>query len=118
MGLQVRSTRTLLSEALGPEVTISFRPGTMVIAIDERILTAGRRGEWLGRLRKLGDRATEAGHAEGLRNARAQVFSGKWSWAADGLSYSWAEFVVGRVRSCGSLTGGGGLWNRGVRLPV
>ena len=53
-------TRTLLSEALGPEVTISFRPGTMVIAIDERILTAARRGEWLGRLRNLGNRAAEA----------------------------------------------------------
>jgi pimeloyl-ACP methyl ester carboxylesterase len=53
-------TRTLLSEVLGPEVTISFRPGVMVITIDERILAVGRRTEWLGRLRNLGDRATEA----------------------------------------------------------
>jgi pimeloyl-ACP methyl ester carboxylesterase len=53
-------TRTLLSEALGPEVTISFRPGAMVIAIDDRILAVDRRAEWLGRLRNLGNRAAEA----------------------------------------------------------
>jgi hypothetical protein len=53
-------TRTLLSEALGPEVAISFRPGAMVIAIDDRILAVDRRAEWLGRLRNLGNRAAEA----------------------------------------------------------
>ncbi len=53
-------TRTLLAEALGPEVTISFRPGAMIIVIDDRILGVDRRAEWLGRLRNLGDRAAEA----------------------------------------------------------
>ena len=43
-----------------PEVTITFRPGAMVSSLDERMLAAGRRNEWLGRLRNLGDRAGEA----------------------------------------------------------
>jgi pimeloyl-ACP methyl ester carboxylesterase len=59
-GLAGPLTRTLLSEALGPEVTISFRPGAMVISLDTRLLAVGRRSEWLGRLRNLGDRAAEA----------------------------------------------------------
>src|ERR1017187_3563706 len=53
-------TRTLLAEALGPEVTIAFRPGAMIITVDESILVAKRRTEWLDRLRNLSDRAGEA----------------------------------------------------------
>lgn len=53
-------TRTLLAEALGPEVAIAFRPGAMIITVDERILVAKRRTEWLDRLRNLGARAGEA----------------------------------------------------------
>ena len=53
-------TRTLLVDALGPEVTITFRPGAMVISIDERNLVAEKRNEWLGRLRNLGQQAAEA----------------------------------------------------------
>jgi pimeloyl-ACP methyl ester carboxylesterase len=52
-------TRTLLSEALGPEVTITFRPGAMVITIDERNLV-DKRDEWLSRLRKLSEKASVA----------------------------------------------------------
>ena len=65
-GLAGPLTRTLLSEALGPEVTITFRPGVMTIAIDEQVWAAARRDEWLGRLRNLGERAAEAG-ADGRR---------------------------------------------------
>ena len=53
-------TKTLLSETLGPEVAITFRPGTMVMTIDERILTAEHRDEWLRRLSHLAERADEA----------------------------------------------------------
>ena len=53
-------TRTVLAEALGPEVNIAFRPGAMVITVDESILGPKRRTEWLDRLRNLGDQAGEA----------------------------------------------------------
>ena len=59
-GLARALTKTLLSETLGPEVAISFRPGTMVMTIDERILTAEHRDEWLRRLGQLAERAEEA----------------------------------------------------------
>ena len=59
-GLARALTKRMLSDALGPEVSISFRPATMVMTIDERILTADRRKEWLGRLGDLADKAAEA----------------------------------------------------------
>jgi pimeloyl-ACP methyl ester carboxylesterase len=59
-GLARGLTKTLLSESLGSEVAISFRPGAMVLTIDPRILAAERREEWVGRLRGLAERAAEA----------------------------------------------------------
>jgi pimeloyl-ACP methyl ester carboxylesterase len=59
-GLARALTKTLLSETLGPEVTITFQPGVMTLAIDETILAPERRDEWLRRLRNLADRADEA----------------------------------------------------------
>jgi pimeloyl-ACP methyl ester carboxylesterase len=59
-GLARALTKTLLSESLGPEVAITFRPGTMVMTVDERILTAENRAEWLRRLSQLAARAEEA----------------------------------------------------------
>jgi pimeloyl-ACP methyl ester carboxylesterase len=59
-GLARALTKTLLSETLGPEVAITFRPGSMVMTIDERILTAENRDEWLRRLDQLAERAQEA----------------------------------------------------------
>ena len=59
-GLARALTKRMLSDALGPEVSISFRPATMVMTIHERILTADRRKEWLGRLGDLADKAAEA----------------------------------------------------------
>ena len=59
-GLARALTKTLLSETLGPEVAITFRPGTMVMTIDERILTPEHREEWLRRLGQLAERAKEA----------------------------------------------------------
>ena len=53
-------TRALLAEALGPEVEIAFRPGAMVLKIDDRILAPARQAEWVVRLRDLSDRAAEA----------------------------------------------------------
>jgi pimeloyl-ACP methyl ester carboxylesterase len=59
-GLARALTKTLLAETLGPAVAITFRPGTMVMTIDERILTAENRAEWLRRLGQLAERADEA----------------------------------------------------------
>jgi pimeloyl-ACP methyl ester carboxylesterase len=59
-GLARALTKTLLSESLGPEVTISFRPGQMVMTVDQGILTAENREEWLRRLDHLAERAHEA----------------------------------------------------------
>ena len=71
-------TRTLLSDALGPEVTIAFRPGAMVMTIDERNLVAEKRIEWLGRLRNLGEKAGEAARKRRSYGMHcAEVFSGE-----------------------------------------
>jgi pimeloyl-ACP methyl ester carboxylesterase len=59
-GLARALTKTLLAETLGPAVAITFRPGTMVMTIDERILTPEHRDEWLQRLSQLAERADEA----------------------------------------------------------
>jgi len=59
-GLARSLTKTLLSESLGPEVTIAFRPGAMLMTVDGRILAPERREEWLRRLRDLAGRANEA----------------------------------------------------------
>jgi pimeloyl-ACP methyl ester carboxylesterase len=59
-GLSRALTRALLAEALGPEVEIAFRPGAMVLRVDDRILAPSRQAEWIGRLRDLSDRAAEA----------------------------------------------------------
>jgi pimeloyl-ACP methyl ester carboxylesterase len=59
-GLARALTKTLLAETLGPAVAITFRPGTMVMTIDERILTPEHRDEWLQRLSQLSERADEA----------------------------------------------------------
>jgi len=59
-GLARALTRTLLAESLGPEVAIAFRPGAMVMTVDARILAPERRLEWLGRVRGLAERASEA----------------------------------------------------------
>ncbi len=59
-GLARSLTKTLLSETLGPEVSITFGPGVMLMTVDERILAPERREEWLRRLRDLSDRARDA----------------------------------------------------------
>src|SRR5205823_1239939 len=59
-GLSRGLTKTLLEESLGPEVEIQFRPGAMVLTVDDQILAPGRRADWLRRLRALADRATDA----------------------------------------------------------
>lgn len=59
-GLARALTRTLLADALGPDVEIAFQPRAMVLKIDDRILTDSRRVEWSNRLRDLSERATEA----------------------------------------------------------
>ena len=70
-GLARALTKTLLSETLGPEVTITFRPATMVMTVDERILTVDRREEWLRRLGDLSDRAGEAARHRQFYGMRA-----------------------------------------------
>jgi pimeloyl-ACP methyl ester carboxylesterase len=59
-GLSRALTRALLAEALGPEVEIAFRPGAMVLRVDDGILAPARQAEWIRRLHDLADRAAEA----------------------------------------------------------
>jgi pimeloyl-ACP methyl ester carboxylesterase len=59
-GLARALTKTLLSETLGPEVAITFQAGMMVITVDDKILIAENRAEWLRRLTNLAERADEA----------------------------------------------------------
>jgi len=70
-GLARALTKTLLAGTLGPEVAITFQPGMMVMSVDERILTAERRSEWLRRLRDLADRAGEAARGRKSYGMRA-----------------------------------------------
>ena len=74
-GLAGPLTRTLLSEALGPEVSIKFRPGVMVIAIDDHILAPDRRGVAgpAAQPRRSCDRRCT--QKAGLRNVCTQVIS-------------------------------------------
>jgi pimeloyl-ACP methyl ester carboxylesterase len=53
-------TKTLLSETLGPEVVVSFRPGAMVLNVDASVLAPEKREQWRGRLALLAARAAEA----------------------------------------------------------
>ena len=59
-GIARALTKTLLTETLGSDVAITFRPGTMLMTIDERILAPENRQEWLRRLGHLAERAEEA----------------------------------------------------------
>ncbi len=92
-------TRTLLAEALGPEVTITFRPGAMVITIDERNLVVDRRGEWMSRLRNLGEKASVAARKRqsygmhALKSFRANDPSRPTVCLIHGLNSSSAGFV-------------------------
>jgi pimeloyl-ACP methyl ester carboxylesterase len=60
VGLARGLTKSLLADALGPEVEIAFRPGAMTLTIDDAILGRERRGDWLARLNELADKAEEA----------------------------------------------------------
>ncbi len=64
-------TKSLLSETLGPEVAIEFRPRSLVLSIDERILAPNRRGEWAERLQRLANRASEAARRKQSYGMRA-----------------------------------------------
>jgi pimeloyl-ACP methyl ester carboxylesterase len=59
-GMARSLTKTLLAESLGPEVSITFRPGAMVMSFDENALASEHRELWLRRLRDLSDRASDA----------------------------------------------------------
>ncbi len=59
-GLARALTKDLLTDTLGLDVKVSFQPGRMVIAVDERLLAAGNRDEWVRRLNQLNDRAGDA----------------------------------------------------------
>jgi pimeloyl-ACP methyl ester carboxylesterase len=60
VGLARSLTKTMLGEILGPDVKITFRPGVMVITINDRNFAAARRNEWVERLRGLSTFASEA----------------------------------------------------------
>jgi pimeloyl-ACP methyl ester carboxylesterase len=59
-GLAGSLTKTLLGECLGPEVRLVFRPGVVVITVDEEELRADRGAEWKRRLDELSARSLQA----------------------------------------------------------
>ncbi len=59
-GLAGSLTKTLLGECLGPEVRLVFRPGMVVIAVDEGELGPDRGSEWKRRLDELSARSLQA----------------------------------------------------------
>jgi pimeloyl-ACP methyl ester carboxylesterase len=64
-------TKVLLSESLGPEVSVTFRPAAVVMSFDESLLAPERRDEWLRRLRDLSDRASDASRHQQSYGMRA-----------------------------------------------
>ncbi len=72
-GLSRALTQALLAEALGPEVAITFRPGAMILEVDDRILAPARQAEWVNRLRDLSDRAAEAARRRESYGMRARA---------------------------------------------
>jgi len=70
-GLGGSLTRTLLGECLGPEVRLAFRPGVVVIAVDEEKLAADRCAEWKRRLEDLSARSVQAASRQQYYGMRA-----------------------------------------------
>jgi pimeloyl-ACP methyl ester carboxylesterase len=69
-GLGGSLTRTLLGECLGSEVALVFRPGVVVLVVEEGDLGAGRRSDWQRRLEDLSARSVQAAsrqHSYGMR---------------------------------------------------
>ena len=56
-GLAAPLTRSMLAEGLGPDARVELGPEAVVITLDPRVLDAGNRAAWEGRLRDLADRA-------------------------------------------------------------
>ena len=59
-GLGGSLARTLLGECLGTGVAFVFRPGVVVMVVDEQSLGADRRDEWKQRLEDLATRSLQA----------------------------------------------------------
>ncbi len=59
-GLGGSLARTLLGECLGTGVEFVFRPGVVVLVVDEQSLGADRRAEWKRRLEDLSTRSLQA----------------------------------------------------------
>ena len=77
-GLARALTRTLLIERLraSPRSRSSSARTPMVLEVDDRILAPSRQAEWIGRLRDLSDRATEAARRRenyGMRAAGRRI---------------------------------------------
>ncbi|MGZ3379493.1 MAG: esterase/lipase family protein [Isosphaeraceae bacterium] len=70
-GLAGSLTKTLLGECLGPEVRLAFRPGVVVIAVDEDELAADRCAEWKRRLDELSARSVQAASRQQYYGMRA-----------------------------------------------
>ena len=118
-GLARALTKTLLSETLGPEVAITFRPGTMVMTIDERILARGAPRGVAAPARPSGrTRRRSRAQTAVLRHARPEIVSTQRPDAADRLPGPRPEFLVGRVCSHDPLARRSRLRDRGLRLSV
>lgn len=70
-GLGGSLSKTLLGECLGPDVRLSFRPETVVLAVDEDDLAAERREGWKRRLDDLAARSQQASRRQQYYGMRA-----------------------------------------------
>jgi pimeloyl-ACP methyl ester carboxylesterase len=70
-GLGGSLTRTLLGECLGPDVSLVFRPGVVVLVVAEEALGATRRADWKRRLEELSARSQQAASRQQAYGMRA-----------------------------------------------
>jgi pimeloyl-ACP methyl ester carboxylesterase len=70
-GLGGSLSKTLLGECLGPDVRLSFRPGLVILAVDEENLVADRRDGWKRRLDELAARSQQASARQQYYGMRA-----------------------------------------------
>jgi pimeloyl-ACP methyl ester carboxylesterase len=70
-GLGGSLSKTLLGECLGPDVRLSFRPGLVILSVDENDLAADRRDGWKRRLDDLAARSLQASQRQQYYGMRA-----------------------------------------------
>ena len=112
-------TRTMLTESLGPDASLSIRPEALVVTLDPRLRQAESSAP-VGKARQ-GPRRTRRGRGEKaleLWDARPQVVSTERSRPADDPARAWPEFDVEGLQASDRDARRGRVRPGGLRLPV